>query len=1068
VAQYAEGLSTLSRKAERRRLMAELRNRLETALAGRYTIGREIGRGGMAIVYLAHDVRHDRDVALKVLRPELAATLGPDRFLQEIKLAAGLAHPHIMPLHDSGEADGCLYYVMPYVPGESLRDRLEKQGQLPLVEALEIAREIADALDYAHRAGVVHRDIKPENILMESGHAVVTDFGIARAISAAGDRTGPGIAVGTPDYMSPEQAAGARDVDGRSDLYSLGCVLFEMLAGRPPISVTPPEGPSSGPLQPRDRLAELSVLRPSVPPEVAGVVARLLAEDRRERFDTAADALDALRSPGEIWTPRSVVAKRRRRIGFGAAAVVMAGALILLLRPKMAGAVLNPSLYTLVPFGHRGLVTEALDGDKCELLLQTAFSRWEDVTVVSEQMVNDYRAQHDFADPTLESSLDLAKQRHSGWLVWGTVWELGDSNAVSAALYDVRSGRPQRAYTIKVARDLSDAGDKFAALADSLLGVSPQSNRNAIGTHRRDAWLAFADGQAALKRWKLETAEQAFQIALAIDPQYSDAALWLAQVQDWLGQPFDAWRRTAAIAEAGGAALGPKERSMVAGLLALAEARFPQACDAYRQIVTRDTTDFIGWYGLGECRYRDSLVLRDPGSPSQWRFRSSYRAGADAYARALRLVPSSFQAFGDQAFARLTHLLLTETNYFREGFAASPDTTRFGAFASLNHDTLAFVPYPLDRALSDLSIFPSSTAEAVRRNRETLHDLTDAWIQAFPASPAVLETHALVLEMLQAVTPAGSARRSALDAVRLSRQLTHDSTQALRLAVMEARLRLKLEDFAGARAILDSELSEITDSRPEFAALLTGPALLLGHVHQAARLAPTGFADSMMEFAIKVGRPVMDPAWSLLVYASAGRPRDSIVTLRRRVEARIDTYVAPERRAQTRAGTLDFAAAETFPDYGVTDRHREHTGRNYLLRSQYYAAKGDAQAARAILDSLWTARREWRASSLSIDGSFMEASLYASFGDTTTAVRILDDALEGMLNLDPLTLNWITLPSSLMRAMVLRARLAAALGDRATAAKWGSAVVTLWSGADAEFQSVVDSMRTLSSARGSR
>jgi serine/threonine-protein kinase len=283
--------------------MTELRNRLESALAGRYTIGREIGRGGMAIVYLAHDLRHDRDVALKVLRPELAATLGPDRFLLEIKLAAGLSHPHILPLHDSGEADGCLYYVMPFVPGESLRDRLEKQGQLPLVEALEIAREIADALDYAHRAGVVHRDIKPENILMESGHAVVTDFGIARAISKAGDRTGPGIAVGTPDYMSPEQSAGARDVDGRSDLYSLGCVLFEMLAGRPPLAITPPEGPGARPAGPRDRLGELELLRPSVPPEVSRVVARLLALDPRDRFDTAAEAAEALRAPGNAQSP---------------------------------------------------------------------------------------------------------------------------------------------------------------------------------------------------------------------------------------------------------------------------------------------------------------------------------------------------------------------------------------------------------------------------------------------------------------------------------------------------------------------------------------------------------------------------------------------------------------------------------------------------------------------------------------------------------------------------------------------------------------------------------------------
>ena len=1067
---YAEALSVSHRYAERRRQMTELRNRLESGLAGRYIIGREIGRGGMAIVYLAHDLRHDRDVALKVLRPELAATLGPDRFLLEIRLAAGLSHPHILPLHDSGEADGCLFYVMPYVPGESLRDKLEQQGQLPLVEALEIAREIADALDYAHRAGVVHRDIKPENILMESGHAVVTDFGIARAISKAGERTGPGIAVGTPDYMSPEQAAGARDLDGRSDLYSLGCVLFEMLAGRPPTSLTPPEGPNAGPLQPRDRLTELQLLRSSLPLEVVGVVARLLEPRPEDRFATAAEALEALRAPGEVWTPRSVLLRRRRRWGAGVAAIVMMGALIVLFRPRPAGGDLNPSLYTIVPFDHRGEVAPTLDGDKCQLLLLTAFKRWEDVTVLSEPLVNDYRAQRGFAPFTLSSSLALALRRGSAWLVWGTVWELGDSTVVSAQLYDVRSGSSDREYTIRIAPDLSDAGEKFAVLADSLLGVSrpPASNRSAVGTHKRDAWRAYADGQAALGRWNLEDAEDAFRRAAAIDPQYPEAALWLAQVREWLGRPADTWRRSAASAVAASATLGSRERFMASGLLALADYRYPQACDAYHRIVARDTMDFIGWFGLGECQYRDSLVQRNPQSPATWRFRSSFRAAADAYQHALRLIPSSYLAFGDQAFTRLSQLLLAETNYFRHGFAASPDTTRFGAFASLDHDTLAFVPYPLDEALGDIAKFPATTAEAVRRNRAALRSLTEAWLTAFPASPSVLETHARVLEEMSEVALAGSPHRSALDAVRLARQLSHDSTQALRLAITEARLRIKLEDYTGARTILDSELSTVTDSRPEFAALLTGPALLLGHVHLAARYAPVGFADSVMEFAVKEARPVMDPAWALLVYASAGRPQDSIEVLRRRVEARIDTYVAPERREQTRAGTLDFAAIEGFPEYGVSDRHREHTGRNYMLRSQYYAARGDAAHARGVLDSLWTARRQWRASSLSIDGTFLEASLYAGIGDTTTALRILDGALEAPLSLDPFTLEWITLPSNLVRAMALRARLAGARGDRATAAKWASAVVALWSGADPEFSSVVDSMRTLASARVSR
>ena len=220
----------------------DLQARLQGALADRYRFDRKLGAGGMATVYLAHDLKHERKVAMKVLRPELVHALGPERFLREIATTANLHHPHILPLYDSGrtpEASGAfLYYVMPFVEGESLRDRLNREKQLPLDDALRFAREVADALSYAHGRGVIHRDIKPENILLESGHALVADFGIARAVGSAGvDRlTETGLAVGTPAYMSPEQAAGERDLDGRSDIYALGCVLYEMLAGQPPFT----------------------------------------------------------------------------------------------------------------------------------------------------------------------------------------------------------------------------------------------------------------------------------------------------------------------------------------------------------------------------------------------------------------------------------------------------------------------------------------------------------------------------------------------------------------------------------------------------------------------------------------------------------------------------------------------------------------------------------------------------------------------------------------------------------------------------------------------------------------
>jgi eukaryotic-like serine/threonine-protein kinase len=270
--------------------------RLRRALGERYRLERELGRGGMATVYLAEDVKHHRAVAVKVLNPELAAVVGPERFLREIEIAASLDHPHILPLYDSGEADGFLYFVMPFIEGGSLRDRLMREKQLPVDEALQIAREVADALSYAHGRDLVHRDIKPENIMLAGGHARVADFGIARAVSAAGGErlTQTGMSVGTPLYMSPEQAAGDSSIDGRSDLYSLGCVLYEMLAGTPPFT-----GPVESVVR-QHLVAEprpITSLRPAVPAQVAAAIMRALAKTPADRFSPAGQFADALRPP---------------------------------------------------------------------------------------------------------------------------------------------------------------------------------------------------------------------------------------------------------------------------------------------------------------------------------------------------------------------------------------------------------------------------------------------------------------------------------------------------------------------------------------------------------------------------------------------------------------------------------------------------------------------------------------------------------------------------------------------------------------------------------------------------
>src|SRR5512138_48408 len=275
----------------------QLLQQLQSALAGRYRVERELGAGGMATVYLARDLRHDRDVAIKVLHPELAAALGAERFLAEIKTTARLQHPHILPLLDSGDAGG-LYYVMPYVSGETLRSRLERERQLPVDDAVRIAREVADALAHAHAASVVHRDIKPENILLQDSHARVADFGIALAVEhASGARlTQTGLSLGTPHYMAPEQAMGERTIDARADIYSLGCVLYEMLTGEPPFT-----GPTAQAIVARvitDTPRPVSLQRRSVPAHVEAAVERALEKLPADRFSTATEFAAALVGTG--------------------------------------------------------------------------------------------------------------------------------------------------------------------------------------------------------------------------------------------------------------------------------------------------------------------------------------------------------------------------------------------------------------------------------------------------------------------------------------------------------------------------------------------------------------------------------------------------------------------------------------------------------------------------------------------------------------------------------------------------------------------------------------------------
>ncbi|MGH7606249.1 MAG: protein kinase domain-containing protein, partial [Gemmatimonadales bacterium] len=327
--------------------MLDILPRLSAALADRYVIEREIGTGGMATVYLARELKHDREVALKVLRPEIAAQLGAERFLNEISITARLDHPHILTLIDSGESDGFLWYAQPYIRGESLRDRLRREGPLGIDEALAITRQAANALEYAHRHGVIHRDIKPENILLHEGEAMLADFGIALALREAGGNrlTATGLSLGTPQYMSPEQATGERQLDARSDVYSLGAVLYEMLAGEPPYTGANAQAVIAKLLTERPR--RLRAIRATVPAGVEAAVATALEKMPADRFHHAAEFAASLQPAAVAQTRAAPQSPARRAWALGAAVLILAAlagiALVRALRDTSLGLAIGRS-----------------------------------------------------------------------------------------------------------------------------------------------------------------------------------------------------------------------------------------------------------------------------------------------------------------------------------------------------------------------------------------------------------------------------------------------------------------------------------------------------------------------------------------------------------------------------------------------------------------------------------------------------------------------------------------------------------------------------------------------------
>jgi eukaryotic-like serine/threonine-protein kinase len=525
-------------------------SKLEQALSDRYILERELGRGGMATVYLARDLRHDRHVALKVLHPDLAATLGPDRFLREIKLAARLQHPHILAVHDSGDAAGRLWFTMPYVEGESLRERLNREGQLPVEDAVRITREAGQALDYAHGQGVIHRDIKPENMLLtRDGNVLVADFGIARALGPEEQLTATGLSVGTPAYMSPEQAAGERTVDARSDIYSLACVLYEMLAGEPPFT-----GPTAQAIIAKRFSGEVPSVRrvrPAVPQAIEAMLHQALAQLPADRFRTMAQFAGALTSattsPGQptAVTPTVRRTSRQRRvlgaaIALGLGLVLGTGALFAWLRSRPAGDPDAPKRLVVLPFENLGQPEQEYFAAGVTDEIATRLAAVSGLGVISRRSAMDYKS-------TRKPLTQVGAELGVAYVLEGTVrWDRSDTKGgrvrVTPQLVQVDGDRQLWAKSFDV--DLSDVFGVQRQIADDVaraLGVTllpaDSTALNTMTTANLAAYDAYLRGNAAFYQiastagnvGMAEAAIAAYREAVRLDPGLALAWARLAQ-----------------------------------------------------------------------------------------------------------------------------------------------------------------------------------------------------------------------------------------------------------------------------------------------------------------------------------------------------------------------------------------------------------------------------------------------------------------------------------------------------------------------------------------------------------
>lgn len=1047
------------------------------ALGDRYRFEREIGRGGMAHVYLAEELRHARPVAIKILSEELARVVGPDRFLREVDVAAQLNHPNILPLLDSGTIPASSgqperpYFVMPYVAGESLKDRLAR-GPLELPEALTIVRAVAGALDHAHGHRIIHRDIKPANILLSGGTAVVADFGIARALDRSATEeslTGTGLVIGTPHYMAPEQAGAGMPVDGRADVYALGCVVYEMLSGAPPFPA-----PNMLEVIAQHRLntpPTLGAVRPALPLGVVVAVDTALAKDPDARFSSAgtfAEALeDAIHGTGSGAVPARATqaAHRRQWRGVGiAAAIVMAGAAVMMTRRSggPAATVADSARYAILPFeSARPQDSMPLGADA----LRDAFARWGGVNVADAFQLRDQLARHHLrVARTGDEAVGIALSVGAGRHVRTTVSRAGDSLRVDATLYNSTSRSPLTTFSVTVDSQLRNIESAMESLADSLLlrgrstpaalGPAPGAGQR-YGTRSVPASRAFWEGQQALQEWNLARADTAFAASVTADRAFAQAALWLALVRSWGGQPTASWSALAYQSQAHHEQLSVRDRIVAMALASRARGDLASACHQWSAVTRAFASDFVSWYGLGDCLASDDAVVKDRDSPSGWRFRTSYHSALTAYRQAYLLMPSILLALQDRDFQSVRRLFKTSSYDFRNGYAQ--DGTQFWARPAWAGDTLALVPWPAQRASSSAHLDPT-VSDAIVHQRRLFYQTVAAWVAAYPDSPDALAALAQARELL--------GDQGAVQSLAEARRLEQNPDDRRRLGTDLVWLQLKRalpDDSIGleqATALADSLLREHASATETGAYQLAALAAVTGRAALAVQLVRRTGVGLLLD-----APPALTQTGpSLELLSAIGASGDTLAQLEDAVRQAIRQQLVPAERPSARMRWLGRPATLAYPAYRSPDITALRGQGDYFLDAIAALESGDTTTALELVEAAARRRATSGVMYVTVDQLPALAALYDRAGRRPKAIQLLDAALLHLFGAGPEALSDPVRAASLGRSIALRADLAAIAGDTMTAARWGRTVSILWRSSDPGLQVTVRRMRGFSEA----